>query len=104
MFDRLRRKSNQDLLDCKYRVQKLSEELDSYRKAERLNRMVIDTLQETVDINSDTIQLLQTTIESSKLTLKSVLGISTSDHGLEALTDMTATYILALEAGRLNGN
>lgn len=90
MFKNLFRRSDakSDLADC-------MESIADYQEAVRLYK-------EANDINQRTIDLLSLTIESSKATLRGVLGIDpTMEYSLESLSDMTATYVITLE-GRVN--
>lgn len=88
-----------DIENLRSELQDALEALNKYERANDLNKMTITTLQEALEINQKTINLLMLTIESSKTTLRGILGIhSSADYNLETLTDMTATYIITLES------
>jgi uncharacterized membrane protein YvbJ len=85
-------------LDSSQKVaQNLEKAIINYKKAQDTYNHVLDRYKDIVEVNDDTLKILIQTLEDTKSTLSGILGMTNSDHDLNALADMVATYVLTLE-------
>ena len=94
-------KTRQRLLSELKETQKISRDLKkacvNHRKSQEIYTEVLSKYKEIVATNSETIEILLETLEGTKVTLDGILGMNESDHDLNTLADMVATYVFTLE-------